>query len=153
MLEGLDGVQQIQDDVVIHGAGKQHDQRLQAVLERLQTTGMTLRKEKCHFGVPEMLWFGNTFSKQGMSPDPEKVKMISAWPAPADKAEVKSFLQTIAQKHQMPETMEEAWRPVNHTSRALTPAEQIMTNLRYLYGTKFVVVVDHEPLVCPCHLQ
>ena len=31
---------------------------------------------------------------------------------------------TIAQKHRMPETMEEAWRPVNHTSRALTPAEQ-----------------------------
>ena len=70
LLEGLDGVQQIQDDVVIHGAGKQRDQRLQAVLERLQTTEMTLRKEKCHFGVSEMLWFGNTFSKQGMSPDP-----------------------------------------------------------------------------------
>ena len=34
------------------------------------------------------------FSKQGMSPDPEKVKTIRAWPAPKDRAEVKSFLQT-----------------------------------------------------------
>jgi hypothetical protein len=94
LLEGLDVVQQIKDDIVIHGASKQHDQRLQAVLEGLQTKGMTLRKEKCHFGVPEILWFGNIFSKQGMSPDPEKVKMIKNWPAPADKSEVKSFLQT-----------------------------------------------------------
>ena len=46
LLEGLEGVQQIQDDVVVHGAGQQHDQRLKAVLERLQSTGLTLRKEK-----------------------------------------------------------------------------------------------------------
>ena len=58
LLDGLEGVQQIQDDVVVHGAGQQHDQRLKAVLERLQSTGLTLRKEKCHFGVPEILWFG-----------------------------------------------------------------------------------------------
>ena len=191
--------------------------------------------------VPEILWFGNVFSRQGMSPDPEKVKMIKEWSRPADKSEVKSFLQTtqfcavfmrpgkgrtysdvtrpfrqltnwktkfvwskvcensfrelkellcsdtvmanyelnketrlyvdhgpggvagtVAQEHEVPEIMEKAWRPVNHTSRALTSAEQgyskvegeslavysqIMTNRRYLYGTKFVVIVDHEPLV------
>jgi hypothetical protein len=94
LLDGLEGVQQIQDDVVVHGAGQQHDQRLKAVLERLQSTGLTLRKEKCHFGVPEILWFGNVFSRQGMSPDPEKVKMIKEWSSPQDKSEVKSFLQT-----------------------------------------------------------
>ena len=241
LLDGLEGVQQIQDDVVVHGAGLEHDARLQAVLERFQATGITLRKEKCHFGVPEILWFGNIFSKQGMSPDPDKVKLIKSWPSPADKSEVKSFLQTaqfcsvfmrpgkgrtysdvtrplrkltnwkvkfvwtkecedsfqelknllcsdtvmanyelnkktrlyvdhgpggvagsIAQKHVLSDTMEEAWRPVNHTGRALTTTEQgyskvegeslavysqIMTNRRYLYGTEFEVVVDHEPLV------
>ena len=94
LLDGLEGVQQIQDDVVVHGAGQQHDQRLKAVLEQLQATGLTLQTEKCHFGVPEILWFGNVFSRQGMSPDPEKVKMIKGWPSPQDKSEVKSFLQT-----------------------------------------------------------
>ena len=241
LLDGLEGVQQIQDDVVVHGAGEEHDKRLQAVLKRLQKNGVTLRKEKCHFGVPEILWFGNIFSKQGMSPDPEKVKMIKSWPAPADKAAVKSFLQTaqfcsvfmrpgrgrtysdvtrplrkltnwkvkfvwskecedsfqelkdllcsdkvmasyelnrktrlyvdhgpggvagtVAQQHEVTDTMEKAWRPNNHSSRALTSTEQryskvegeslavysqIMTNRRYLYGIEFEVVVDHEPLV------
>ena len=55
----------------------------------------TLRKNKCKFGVPEVTWFGHVFSKQGMSADPEKARVIKSWPAPKDKAEVKSFLQTV----------------------------------------------------------
>ena len=54
------------------------------------------------------------------------------------------------------------WRPVYHTSRALTKAERaygkmdgeslgvysgIITNRRYLYGTEFTVVTGHQPLV------
>ena len=41
------------------------------------------------------MWFGHIYSKQGMSPDPEKVEHIKAWPAPETKEEVKSFLQTV----------------------------------------------------------
>ena len=35
------------------------------------------------------------FSKEGMSPDPEKVEHIKSWLEPKDKSEVKSFLQTV----------------------------------------------------------
>ena len=95
ILDGLEGVQQIKDDLVVHGAGQQHDARLEAVLHRLQDYNLTLRYEKCQFGVPEVTWFGNVFSKQGMSPDPEKTREIKDWQAPVDKSEVKSFLQTV----------------------------------------------------------
>ena len=94
ILEGLEGVIQIKDDLVVHGRGQEHDDRLEKVLERLMEYGLTLRKNKCQFGVEEVIWFGMVFSKQGMSPDPEKVKTIQDWPVPEDKAAVKSFLQT-----------------------------------------------------------
>ena len=68
--------------------------RLEKLLERLQSYGLTLRLGKCVFGVPEVKWFGMIFGVQGMSPDPEKVQAIKDWPAPEDKAAVKSFLQT-----------------------------------------------------------
>ena len=42
-----------------------------------------------------MTWFGNVYSKQGMSPDPAKVETIKSWPRPTSRAEVKSFLQTV----------------------------------------------------------
>lgn len=95
ILEGLKGTVQIKDDVVVHGVGQEHDERLRAVFQRFKEYGMTLRKEKCKLGKPEVLWFGNVFTKQGMSPDPAKVEAIKKWPAPENKAAVKSFLQTI----------------------------------------------------------
>ena len=95
VLHGLQGVVQIKDDVCIHGEGKEHDKRLLAVLHRFQEYGITLRREKCKLGQPEVTWFGNVFHKQGMSPDPAKVANIKDWPAPEDKAAVKSFLQTV----------------------------------------------------------
>ena len=94
ILEGLIGVTQIKDDLVVHGKGRQHDERLEKVLARLMEFGLTLRKDKCKFGVQEVTWFGMCFTKQGMSPDPEKVQIIRDWPVPEDKAAVKSFLQT-----------------------------------------------------------
>ena len=95
VIEGLDGVEQIKDDLVIHGRGKEHDVRLKAVLERFREYNLTLRREKCKFGQQEVVWFGNVFSKQGMSPDPRKVEIIKNWVRPEDKAAVKSFLQTV----------------------------------------------------------
>ena len=95
MLEGLEGVLQIQDDIVVHGKGAVHDERLRKVLGRLQEHGFTLREEKCKFGQEKILWFGHVFSAAGMSPDPAKIQHIQEWPVPQSKSEVKSFLQTV----------------------------------------------------------
>ena len=94
ILDGVEGVQQIKDDLVVYGLGQGHDDRLEQVLKRFDEFGLTLRAGKCQFGVPEVKWFGQIYSKHGMSPDPDKVDVIKQWKAPVDKSEVKSFLQT-----------------------------------------------------------
>ena len=35
LLEGLEGVVQIKDDLVVHGKGQEHDERLSKVLQRM----------------------------------------------------------------------------------------------------------------------
>ena len=95
IIQGLKGIIQIKDDLVVNGKGREHDDHLRALLQRLYEYGIRLRKEKCNFGQQSVMWFGHIFSKQGMSPDPEKVRHIKAWPAPQNKDEVKSFLQTV----------------------------------------------------------
>ena len=72
---------QIKDDVLVHGVDEEHNRRLRAVLERFREPGLTLRQEKCHPGKTEARWFGMIFSKEGMSPDPEKTAIIRNWPA------------------------------------------------------------------------
>ena len=67
---------QTKDDMVVHGKGKQHNNRLERVLKRSRGYDITFRTEKCKFGQSDVTWFGNVYSKQGMSPDPEKVDVI-----------------------------------------------------------------------------
>ena len=95
ILYGLEGVAVIKDDILVHGKGKTHDENLRRCLKRLGEYRIKLRKEKCKLGQQAVIWFGHVYSKQGMSADPDKVRHIKAWPRPADKAEVKSFLQTV----------------------------------------------------------
>ena len=85
----------IKDDILVHGRGDEHDDRLRAVLTRLYKYGIRLRRKTCKLGKQVVVWFGHIYTKQGMSPDPAKVEHIWAWEPPRDKSEVKSFLQTV----------------------------------------------------------
>jgi hypothetical protein len=150
ILEGLEGVTQIKDNLVVHGKGKVHDDRLEKVLERLMDYGLTLRKDKCQFGVQEVTWFRMIFSKQGMSPDPEKVQIIKDWPVPEDKAAVKSFLQTC-------QFIQEFMRPgAKRTYSDVTLPLRRLTAMNVRFKTSTVAVhwdpakktriyVDHSP--------
>ena len=95
ILAGLDGVIQIKDDMIVHREGENHDENLRKVFPRLKEHNITLNREKCHTGLPQVKWFGMIYSKQGMSKDPEKMEQVSKWKPPTDKNGVKSFLQTI----------------------------------------------------------
>ena len=93
---------------MVYGKGQIHDVRLEKLLERLQSYGLTLRKEKCVFGVPEVKWFGMIFGVcTGNESRPKKVQLIKDWPVPEDKAAVISFLQTC-------QFSQECMRPGQH---------------------------------------
>ena len=85
IVDGLEGIQQIKDDIIVHGKGTEHDCRLEALFKRFQEYHITLQKEKCQLGMPEVKWFGHIYSKHGTSIDPSKVEVIKAWPKPKDK--------------------------------------------------------------------
>ena len=85
----------IKDDILVHGHGKAHDDYLGHILRVLEDNGITFRLAKCLLGQLDVKWFGNIYSKDGMSTDPDKCKVIRNWPAPVNCNEVKSFLQTV----------------------------------------------------------
>ena len=57
----------------------QHNQRLTAVLKRLQATGVTLNSEKCEFLKIRMKFLGHVIDPEGtegIRTDPEKISAI-----------------------------------------------------------------------------
>ena len=83
----------IHDDVVIGGKGTQdHDKALIDSMEAIYAAGVTLNGMKCVFGVPAIQFWGLIISKDGIGPDPEKVKALNDLTLPDNKNDLISFL-------------------------------------------------------------
>jgi hypothetical protein len=92
ILNGLRGVICLMDDILVFGSNaEQHWKRLRKVLERIQKSGMTLKKEKCDFGCNEIKFLGHVVSGSGIKPDLDKVKAIMEIKPPLNKTEARRF--------------------------------------------------------------
>ena len=82
----------IQDDLIIGGkTQEQHDLVLEQVCQRITGIGMTLNPDKCIISSGEVPWWGMTISKEGVSPDKEKVNALKHMSPPKSRDEVKSL--------------------------------------------------------------
>jgi hypothetical protein len=91
-LQGLQGCETIMDDTIVFGRTmEEHDRRLDAVLERIEKSGLKLNKSKCHLRQKEVKYFGHLISQAGVSPDPDKVKAIRDMPPPTNVSELRTL--------------------------------------------------------------
>ena len=92
-LEGLDGVRNISDDIIVFGRNQEeHDKRLEKLFIRLKERNLTLNKSKCEFNKDKLEFYGHIFSAEGISADPKKISAIRNTAVPKDVGEVRSFL-------------------------------------------------------------
>ena len=81
------------DDVLVYGKCQdEHDQRLTAVLERLQEAKVTLNKDKCKFSVTWVRFLGHIIDNSGIHPHSEKLEAIQKMPTPKSVSDVRRFL-------------------------------------------------------------
>ena len=73
----------------MHGKTREeHDQNLEALLNRLQEKTLTLNKDKCELGKTKIKFYGFIFSESGFSADPEKIEAIKNVERPKTVAEI-----------------------------------------------------------------
>ena len=92
-LHGLSFVTIYLDDILIHSKDVQsHINHLETVFLRLSDAGLTLRGTKCNIRMSSVQYLGHVFSASGVSPDPNKTKVVAEWPSPTNVTEVRQFL-------------------------------------------------------------
>ena len=74
---------------------EEHIQNLDAVLTRLETAGMRLKRNKCAFLLTGVQFLGHRISAQGLQPTDEKITAINNAPVPNNISQLKSFLGLI----------------------------------------------------------
>ncbi|UYV80096.1 K02A2.6-like, partial [Cordylochernes scorpioides] len=93
LLSGIDGVAVYLDDVLISGRDCDDLKRkTEKVLLRFRESGLRLKKEKCHFYVPEIEFLGMIIDHKGIHPSEEKLRAIKEARPPSNKRELMSFL-------------------------------------------------------------
>ena len=66
--------------------------RIQLVFNRLKEFSLKIKPKKSHFFQAKVDFLGHVLSKNGVSPNPEKIEKVCDWPTPMNSKEVHSFI-------------------------------------------------------------
>ena len=81
------------DDVLVYSRTfRDHLDHLRLVFDRFREAGLKLKPKKCHFGQKSVKFLGHVISKDGVQPDPGKIKAIKEYPVPRRVKDVRAFL-------------------------------------------------------------
>ncbi|CAH8583497.1 unnamed protein product [Dicrocoelium dendriticum] len=92
-LADLPGQIAYMDDICVFGKSRdEHDSRLRAVLQRLESLDLRLNLEKCIFCATDVEFLGYVLSAGGIRPCAANTRAITEAPVPKNTSEVKHFL-------------------------------------------------------------
>ncbi len=86
------------DDIVVFGKDfDTHLRDVERVLQRLQDNNLQLSATKCHFFKREIVYLGHVLNKEGIGPDPMKIKAMLEIKKPTKVSELRSVLSYYRQ--------------------------------------------------------
>lgn len=127
-LEGLHGVLNIADDILITGSGESdeeasvdHDRNLWNLMLRCRMVNLKLNADKFKFKQDSLKFMGMIISKEGMKADPAKVEAINNMPEPVDKKGVQRFLGMCQYLSRFCPNLSESLRPLQELTKDDVP--------------------------------
>ena len=97
ILNGIPNVVVYLDDILVSGPSvEKHLATLAEVLHRLKEAGLRLKKGKCVFLAPSVVYLGHRIDAQGLHPMSETVGAMQDAPSPQNVSELKSYLGLLS---------------------------------------------------------
>ena len=89
ILQGLPRVICYLDDILVTGEnGREHLELLEELFQRLETSGLRLKRAKCSFMQSEVHYLGYRINADGLHTTEEKVKAIRDAPQPQNQQQL-----------------------------------------------------------------
>lgn len=112
-LGDIPNVEVSMDDILIHAESMEKLSTIQAkVFRKLKSSGFTLNKDKCVFGVERVDFLGHVVSSNGLEIDKSKVEAISSFKAPTNLVELQRFLGMVQYLTKFIKNMSEKTQPL-----------------------------------------
>ena len=98
ILGNTEGVIVHMDDILVYGKNKcEHDKRLNDVLQKIKSAGMTLNRSKCEFGKASVTFLGHRVDSDGIHASEERIQSILNFHTPTSTRDIQSFLGLVNQ--------------------------------------------------------
>ena len=96
ILEGLNGTINIADDVLVFGCDyDSFKSNVISFLDQCVEKDLHLNPDQIQINIPNVPFFGQVLTKEGLRPDPHKVDVIKQWSTPTNVTELQSFLGSV----------------------------------------------------------
>ena len=150
------------DDVLV--CSKTLDEYLTHLIEvfrRLRKANLRLKLKKCMFLRPKVQYLGHVISREGVSPDPEKVETVKNYPVPTNPTEVRQFVGLASYYRRFMKDFAEIAKPLYSLTckdmtfewsrachdafealKSLLVTAPVLAYLRFGDGVEFVVETD-----------
>jgi len=102
------------DDVVVYSkTWEDHLRDVELVLQKFKECGITLNLKKCVLAQNQLLYLGHIVSKEGIRPNPDKVKAVKDFLRPSTLSQMRSFLGMTSQLRKFVKDYASIARPLN----------------------------------------
>lgn len=145
------------DDIIVAGVDQEdHDRKLRQLLQRAKECNVKFNRDKIQLNQSEVNYLGHIVSKEGLKPDPEKVRAIENMPNPEDKQGIHrlmgslnflgGYIPNIAKETQPLRDLlkkDAAWQWGPIQDQAMTRIKAVLSNepvLKYFDTTKDVIL-------------
>ena len=82
----------LNDLMIFSEDNAQHESTTRRVFEILWENRLYLKPEKCKFNVESVTFLGHVLRNGELNVDPKKSSVVTVWPTPSDKKELRQFL-------------------------------------------------------------
>ena len=108
----------LQDMETQEEAEVNHDQNLRKLLDRARKVNLKLNSKKMNLKKQQVKFMGHVITKDGLKPDPDKVKAVKNMPKPTCKQEALSLLGFINYLAKFLPKLSEVAQPLRDLTRA-----------------------------------
>jgi len=123
------------DDIICFSTTiEEHLERLTTILQRLRSSGLKLKPEKCLLFQKSVSFLGHTISESGIGTDPNKIEAVSDWPTPTSVKEVRSFVGMASYYRRFVKYFAKKAAPLNEIARK---SQRFYWSVRHKMHLKF----------------
>jgi hypothetical protein len=135
ILTGLIGIDCLAylDDLICYSATiEEHAEKLERIFQRLEQANFKIQPSKCVSATDTVEYLGHIVTKEGVKPDPKKIRAVEDFPTPRTVRDIRAFIGLAGYYRRHVQNFAEIAKPLTKLTRRTLPSSGEVSNKKLL---------------------